>query len=263
MLSNKTLIYLLILIIAIPFLSACKDKYVLSKEKMVDVLFDLQVAQAVSQNRSKDFMSAKDKEKLQNYVLEKHGINKAILDSSLVWYADRIEVLIRINDSVNSRLKTKQELYSALLDEEARKENFKYSDFPPYFYLTNETALFRFNLDSLKLQSESVSDSSYLSFNILGVSPSVRIKSHIYLEYADTSVVTSEYLTKSADTLYIPCLPDRKLLNFSGYFRVDSVSAKHPDYSILFYDFKLGNDSISSVSSDDNLNTHLQSLKQR
>lgn len=260
MLRNKTFIYLLIFIISIPFLSSCRDKYVLSKEKMVDVLYDLQVAQTISHTRSRDFRSAQDREKLQNYVFQKHGISKEILDSSLVWYADRMDVLIKINDSVSARLNTKQEFYTALLNEEARKENFKYSDFPPYFYLAIKAPLFRFNLDSLKLQGYevNVSNSSYLSFNILGISPSVRIKSHIYLEYADTSVVASEYLTKSVDTLYIPYLADRKLLNFSGYFRVDSVSAKHPDYSILFYDFKLGKDSLSNIP-----DVHVQSLKQK
>ena len=62
------------------------------EEKMVDLLCDIQLAQAVY-NSDNQFSSNEKKDGLIEGVLKKHKVTQADLDSSLLWYADNIAYL--------------------------------------------------------------------------------------------------------------------------------------------------------------------------
>jgi len=239
---NKYSIYFLsgLFIISL-FFSCSKDKYILSKEKMTEVLYDIELAQALSQTKHQNYSSADAKDALFDGILIKHDITKEILDSSLVWYSDNIDLYREVKDSVAALIVKQQDIYAKLLEQENRR-NGLIGGFSPYFYITPGNSVFRFNFDSLNVNTLKLTPHSDIEFKVLGLSQDIRIKMFVYMQYSDTSVINTDYITTDSSTINLNFMKDRKLKNFSGYFRVDSVDT--PYYNVLVYDFKLDNDSV-------------------
>lgn len=86
-------------------------KGILSEKKMVDLLVDTHLVDAilyVDNARSDD----KRDKGLFYYpsVLEKHGVTKAQMDSSVAWYMRNPKAFARVYDKVMKKLETRQEL---------------------------------------------------------------------------------------------------------------------------------------------------------
>lgn len=242
--KNKNIKYFFpSLCIILLMLSCSSNEYVMPKDKMEDVLYDIQLAQTAFQNGRFDLRTNEQKEAVYEGIFAKHGITKEILDSSLVWYADHIDVLLKTSDKVTNRLKAEEEFYSHLKQEEDQRQGKRTSDFPLYYYLTPENAVYSFNFDSIKVSSLNVSKVNALAFDILGMSPRVILTASVTMEYADTVIVRSDTLKSASVTITFDQPTGRYMKNLSGFVSA-SVSTPY-NYTIQLYNIRLDKDSLN------------------
>lgn len=216
-------------------LFACSKypKDVLNPNDMVDVLYDIQIAQSLQKNGLGSFESNADKDALINYVLDKHGVTEAELDSSLVWYSDNPDLYVKVHDKVIGRLTEKRDEY----DKIARvTDRSKRSNMPviPFFYLTRVDPVFRFSLDSAKV--EEMGGDVVFSLKALGVNPDIKVYGDVAFEFTDTILyVTKTMKNNISYTFKKPSYP-LGLKRVSGYIKSDI-----PDFdsNILLYDMKI------------------------
>ena len=97
-------------------LTACqvkRPKVVLSDAKMENVLYDYHIAKAMGEE-----VPYTDGYKRVLYiesVFKKHGITQAEFDSSMVWFTRNPEVLTKIYEKVNARLKAERDVVNHLI----------------------------------------------------------------------------------------------------------------------------------------------------
>ena len=98
------------ILLIITFLSACSEtpKGVLTEKEMVAVITDLNLAEGTLSVTGISWTDKWKKEAYYNYVLEKHNVTLAQLDTSFVWYARTPAKLAAIYEKVNSNLTTMQ-----------------------------------------------------------------------------------------------------------------------------------------------------------
>lgn len=211
------------------------------QDKMTEVLYDIELIQALSRTKNQEYSSNEAKDALMQGVLEKHNITKEVLDSSLVWYSDNIELFKKVKDSISSRLEVQNTMYSKLLEQESRR-NGTMGNIPYYYNLTPDDYIFRFNFDSIKIKALTLTPQSHLSFNVLGLSSKIQARLSLYMQYSDTTIVNNKHIDTDSCNILLGYLKDRKLMSFSGYIKIDSV--KVSDYSVLLYNLTLNNDSV-------------------
>jgi hypothetical protein len=237
---RRPVTYIIIVLSTIVAFGSCGKRpgYVISEDEMMDILYDIRLAQAIYSNNSQ-FYADSLKDALVSGVLEKYDITQAQLDTSLVWYADNIEQYRIINDSVTSRLRAK----SNLLMEQKSKMDMKLSQqnylIPPFFYLNEFTPTFRFDIDSVKIKTINLS-SFLLSFDVQGLNPLQRADATVCFTYKDTLVRNSYDINKNMGyTIAKPQLPDSLLKSISGYIHLDKkigMSGRVMLYNISYSD---------------------------
>lgn len=204
--------------------SSCSNRpgYVISRGKMVDVLYDIQLAQAVYNEYNTKIDTKEKKEALINDVLIKHNITQAELDSSILWYSDNIKLYMEINDSVSSKLKKMRDAHTDLINK--RKGRDSYDVLPPLFYLDNAVPILSFRIDSAKLKNIKA-DHFLWSFDAMGVMEEDTLFAAALYTYADTVVNDIIHITKNDRYVFNkPLLPDSLLKNISGYIRLKKNS---------------------------------------
>lgn len=103
----KNVCYVLILLLA---LAGCKIKRpdgVIPEAQMEELLYDYHLAKAMGENLSGE--ENYKKALYVEYVFKKYGTTEAAFDSSMVWYTRNTEVLAKIYEKVNARLKLQQD----------------------------------------------------------------------------------------------------------------------------------------------------------
>lgn len=84
---------------------------VIQPEKMEKILYDYHLIMGMSEN-SQDV----EREARRNYIYQKHGIDKAMFDSSMVWYTRETKELMSIYENLNKRFKREYEHIERLLE---------------------------------------------------------------------------------------------------------------------------------------------------
>lgn len=233
--SKFIIIPSLIFIIAAGFI-ACSNNKVLSRDKMVAVLHDIQLSEALYQVKSKEFSSNDQKEALVAGVLKKHGITQAQLDSSLVWYSDNMEIYLKVNDSVTSTLKRESNRLGKIMPPGTVGTRVNNSVLPRYFYLTDATPLLTFNIDSAQMNKYPVFN---LEFKTLGFHNKIESEAVVYFTYADTIINRQYNLSRnSSHKITKPQVSDT-LRSISGFFHINPTFENR---KALLYDIYL-NDS--------------------
>lgn len=220
-------------------LAACSKhpKNVLASDDMIDLLYDIQVAQAVYKSAPTSFHDASEKDALINDVLLKHGVSQVELDASLIWYSDNPEQYVKVHDKVITRLTAKRDEYDKIVRQTERQTTRK-SDLPVprYAYLTQNDPLFRFSLDSI--QVEKLGSDLYLSLRILGLNSDVKMFGEVAFEFSDTTLfVNKEMKTNSAYKFERPRYP-LGLVRVSGFVKSD---IKNAAANVLLYEMKVEN----------------------
>ena len=217
---QRSVIYIIISILIL--FSSCgrRPGYVISPDKMTDVLYDIRLAQSIF-NDDPQFRSDDMKDALVAGVLKKHNITQAELDTSLLWYSDNIQYYAAINDTVAARLKFRNEslinFRSAMLSRGSRSNLI----IPTFYYLNSYTPTLSFNIDTLKMKSiKNISD-FHLKFDIQGLSAKQKAEAAIYFNYKDTLVKTRIPIESNSHySISKPSLPDSLLNGISGYIHL-------------------------------------------
>ncbi len=100
---------------------SCRPRGVLSRTEMQAVLYDLHRAEGILQESGYNSGHDEALGKYYEQILEKHGIDQAVFDSSLVWYTHHPQRFEHIYPKVLERLQnTQQELQNELLEVNGR-----------------------------------------------------------------------------------------------------------------------------------------------
>ena len=88
------------------FLSSCNDRPdgVLSDSEMVDLLTDLQLAEAYN-NTSASGSGNVDRRSLEEAVLKKHGVTREQLEATIAYYARNLDDYSKLYDKVEKKLR--------------------------------------------------------------------------------------------------------------------------------------------------------------
>lgn len=227
---QRFIIYIAVVLLVVFAACSRRPSYVIQEEKMVDLLCDIQLAQAVY-NSDNQFSPNEKKDRLIEGVLKKHKVTQADLDSSLLWYADNIAYYEVINDSVASRLRTKSDRIVASRSISSTSTNYL---IPPFFKLSNYTSTMYFDIDSVKIKDLDASK-FHLSFNTQGVSSKQNVEAAIYFTYRDTLVYKTIDIEKDKSYIFSkPNLPDSLLKSITGYIHLRDIP-KNVSQNVLLY----------------------------
>lgn len=221
-------------------LLSCSNKpgYLIPQKKMVDVLYDIQLAQAIYNDYNRKIDTNEKKDALIRDVLNKHNVKQTDMDSSMMWYSDNIKLYMEINDSVANRLKKTREVFNNQM--RARNSISSYDVLPPYFYMDNATPVLAFRIDSVKLKNMNPSMFSW-RFDIMGVIPQDTLWAATLYTYNDTVVEDIMPIGNGGHYVFNkPSLPDSLLKDISGYVRMKKTSlANVVIYNINYIDSTL------------------------
>jgi hypothetical protein len=198
-----------------------KPGYVVSREKMTDVLYDIRLAQAIY-NNDPQFKPDGMKDALIAGLLRKHDMTQAELDSSLLWYSDNIQYYAAINDTVAARLKARNELLVQSRMASTGRGRQLNLIMPPFFYLSSYTPTLSFDIDTVRFKNTKNMSSFHLAFDIQGLSASQKAEAAVYFNYKDTLVKKRIPIeNNSRYSISKPSLPDSLLESISGYIHLE------------------------------------------
>ncbi|MDD2513828.1 MAG: DUF4296 domain-containing protein [Proteiniphilum sp.] len=260
--------YLFIFLAGVLLVSSCQNrpKEVLKRKEMERLLYDVYLAEATMENEYHRFNSPEKKEAYINRVFALHGVSQAQWDTSLSWYSDRIDLYLKMNDSVKVRLdRARKEVDGEIGRLAARKvsdpRTLSPSYIPSYYSFSGSAAErgFRFHLNEYDVKERITDDQFTYTYSVIGIPPLFppRITSLLTLEYGDTSIYLPQQITenKTYRTIATKYLPEDTLRNtrqdtlrhIYGYIHLlDSLnSATH----IQLYHISLGDDVADSTLS--------------
>jgi hypothetical protein len=200
--------YLLIFLAGLLMISSCQNrpKEVLSRKEMEQLLYDVYLAEATMENEYQLFNTPEKKEAYINRLFASHGVTQAEWDSSLAWYSDRIDLYLKMNDSVKARLERARKEVDA---EIARLAALKVRDprtlspsYIPRHYLFTSSAAdrgFRFRLLEPDINERITSGHFSFTFSVIGIPPCFphRLTSLLMLEYGDTTIYLPQRITEN------------------------------------------------------------------
>lgn len=255
-------IYIILLGAVLLAFASCKRRpsYVLSENKMMDVLYDIRLTEAIY-NSQASYRPDSMKDALVEGVLRKHNITQAELDSSLYWYSENINQYVSINDTVTSRLRANGEKMRALVEKRnnLRRNQSEYI-IPPYFNLTEMTPTMSFNLDSSQVSGLNL-PAFIFKFDVQGLNELHSLDAGIFFKYRDTTLYEVRRITRDSINYAFakPYLPDSLLKGISGYVHLrnlyggNSLSSNALVYNIIYSDSVMApeltkQDSISRIN---------------
>lgn len=103
-----------VLLLSAAFITGCinRPEYVLSEEQMVDLLVDVHKSEGLMEVQHNTLTSAQQRD-VMSTVLAKHNVSKERYDSSLVWYANNLKLLIRVYSHVDEELNKEFDFWGA------------------------------------------------------------------------------------------------------------------------------------------------------
>ncbi len=244
--TGKNLIYLVSFIALITVIVSCDKNKIIPRDKMVEVLHDIQIVESIIQQEYETFKDKGSKDALVEGVLKKHGITQAQLDSSLVWYSDNIEIYLKVNDSVLSTLKREDNrLRNEMLEKDYDRRDLNFSILPKFSYLTETTPTLTFDIDSLLVQR--LPDFE-IELRTLSMQKDMDADFSVSFFYIDTTLIFNQKI--KSDGSYNIARPEKSeaLKYISGYIHLNTEMMK-PDRKLLLYDISV-RDSIKVAKID-------------
>ena len=205
--KSKLALYLCFFIVVVSTFS-CQNrpKEVLNRKQMERVLYDVYVAEAIMENDYQHFNTPEKKEAYIHEVFRTHHITQAQWDTSLSWYSDRIDLYLKMNDSVKSRLQRARIDIDARLAAQLAQQYTDPSLFHPSyiprtfsFSMPSPRNGFRFQLDSTDIREKLSDDHFTFTFSVIGMPPAYhpRFSSLLALHYADTILYQQVDITEN------------------------------------------------------------------
>lgn len=174
---------------------------------MERLMYDIYIAEAMIDNDYASFNTPEKKEALISEVFKKHKVTQAQWDTSLSWYSDKVEIYLKMNDSVRARLKRRQ----IAIDDLLAKENSLLQSVTDRSAITAPIPLhysfsevnpkngFRFRLDSTKIAEQITDSLFFFSFDVIAV-PQIMsdlFTAMLMLEYKDTTLYKADTITEN------------------------------------------------------------------
>lgn len=210
--NRKVVAYLLTSVLLGILFSFCnRPKEVLNRKDMEKLMYDVYIAEAMIENDYQNFDTPEKKEALISEVFRKHKTTQAQWDTSLSWYSDKIEIYLKMNDSVKARLQRRQKESEQIMNRQVQQEqSFAVrSHSPSYipdnysFDELNPKNGFRFQLDTTEITKKITNADFGFGFDVVGVpansNPNLRVM--LMLEYKDTVIYRSERITENRNYL--------------------------------------------------------------
>lgn len=96
--------------------ASCIDRpeYVLDEDQMIDLLVDVHKAEGLMETQERRGNDNEYQKQIMAAVLVEHGVSRAQYDSSLMWYARHLKLLVRVYSHVDERLAEEFDRWSAL-----------------------------------------------------------------------------------------------------------------------------------------------------
>lgn len=231
----KIVVYLFFFVVSAIWGSSCQNrpKEVLNRKHMERLMYDVYVAEALMDNDYQNFDTPQKKEALIRKIFEKHTVTQAQWDTSLSWYSDRIDLYLRMNDSVKVRIQRNQRAIDAQISRQYAEDHLQTlspSYIPPFYsFATPDTRKgFRFRLDSTEIYSRIPEDHFSFRFSVMGI-PSEKTPdflSLLTLEYRDTTIYRPQRITDN-QFYTIPVskyILDDTLKQLSGFIHLQDTS---------------------------------------
>ena len=237
--NNQKITYLVSILLCFTCFAACDNKEnenILSRDEMVGVLHDIQLAEAVYQVKYSDFMKREQKDALLNSVLKKHNITQSQLDSSLVWYSDNAEVYMKVNDSVIATLNNDLKLVENKNLKKNSGENRNNYMIANHIFLNSSTPVITFDIDSLQIMNYQNFDLNFSSLGLISKIDTTAEFSVMYT-YLDTTIVDKQRILDNGIYRSSKSLSNDTLRSISGYIYIDPKSIQNRN--ILIYDIQL------------------------
>ena len=235
----RPIIYITISITILLCSCSRRPRYVIPERKMMEVLYDIRLAQSIYLN-DPQFEPDEKKDALVAGVLEKHKITQAELDSSLLWYSDNIQAYSEINDSVASRLRARNEvLMSSRMAQNAKGRRRLDLIIPTSYYLDKYTPTLSFDIDSFKIKGIKNISAFHLKFDVQGLNDLQKAEAAVFFTYKDTLVRKIVPIEGNKQySLSKPQLPDSLLKSVSGYVHLKNsvVSSNVILYNMSYID---------------------------
>lgn len=254
--------YILSAIIAFLILSSCsKPSEVHSRKEMERIMYDVYIAEAMIDNDYSNFNTPEKKEALINDVFTKHRTSQARWDTSLSWYSDRVEIYLKMNDSVRARLKrnltqVESQLNRQLAMEQSVTDRTGLSSSIPLNYSFDEVNPkngFRFRLDSNRIKELPDSLELSFSFDVFGVSAYAKpnLITQLILEYKDTTIINLDSISENIHYSFpIERYIEEDTLNsILGFIRLQDTLRLYRN--IHLKDIKLGNSDSIRIGSEE------------
>jgi len=250
--------YLFLSFLLILMLSACQNrpKEVLNRKSMEQLMYDVYVAEAILENDYNNFNTPEKKEAYINEVFKAHEVTQAQWDTSLSWYSDRIDLYLKMNDSVKVRLQRVRKD----IDRQVERLNAQQiidpallspSYIPPYysFSMPGTKKGFCFLLDSAAFLSRISDDRFSFTFSVIGIPPlfTSDLSSMLTLVYGDTTISQSHEIreNKTYSMAASRFIPGDTLTQINGFVHLQERSGITP--AIQLYNIYLGDGRLDSV----------------
>mgnify|MGYP001028128622 CR=1 FL=1 len=237
--NHRITAYLLVLTsvrLGVLISSCSRPKEVLGRKDMEKLMYDIYIAEAMIENDYNEFGSPEKKEALIRGVFRKHGITQAQWDTSLSWYSDRIDLYMKMNDSVKARLQRSYMASDELMRRQLQQEQSLTARYYPPSHIPNCYAFdethpkngFRFRLDTAEISQRINENEFSFGFEVIGIpaSPKPDLRAVLMLEYNDTVVYRYEVVAENREYLLQgeKYLPDDTIRNITGFVRLQDTT---------------------------------------
>lgn len=196
--NRKSVAYLFLFILLGGLAYSCQNrpKEVLNRKQMERLMYDVYIAEATIENDYQNFNTPEQKEAYINKVFRSHKTTQAQWDTSLSWYSDRIDLYLKMNDSVKARLQRTRQQIDAMVAQQNQGQGtpalLSPSYLPPFyiFSMPDTKRGFQFRLDSAEISSKVAGDDFLFTFSAIGIPSwfSSPFTSLLTLVYSDTTI---------------------------------------------------------------------------
>ena len=107
MTTKTTTYFILTLLFGFAACSKVPGRF-LSEKEMTQVLIDMQLAESIISTDYRSDSDEAEKEAVYHSIFKKHQIDKALYDSSLLWYGRNLDIYMRVYENVIKALKAKK-----------------------------------------------------------------------------------------------------------------------------------------------------------
>ncbi len=219
---------------------------------MEQVMYDVYIAEATMENDYQNFNAPEKKEIYINDVFVANGINQMQWDTSLSWYSDKIDLYLKMNDSVKARIKRAQTALNSRITEQremrihTNEKIYSASYIPTYYHFLipdRYNGGFRFRFDSTNIANDFADDDLSFNFKVIGFPQKAYfdLSSMLTLVYGDTTIYRQEKINENRK-YSIPILKfitNDTLRQIHGFVKLHNHFTVSP--IIQLYDMSLGN----------------------